>query len=634
MKQIDFSKFFAIFSTTAALLLLGSDPAAAQLGFNAVVDNIITSVNELPGMVSGVSYLLGLLLGARAVIKTKEHVENPNNVPMRTPIISALAGGAFITIPFVLNTMANTIDPTNASFDPAMDTLSGVSGVFSIISAITGFDTINTIFVNIIASLSDVPRLVSAIVYLSGLIVGTSAILKIKEHVEDANKAPLRTGVVRLLIAGALFSIPAIYNAMAESITPNFRLYGIIELFTGGMIVTNSIIDASAATSTNNANQILHNLLGSISGLPLFVSNLAYLLGLVLGVSGLFKIKEHVEDERTPLREGVIRLLVGGALFALPMILASMYHAVSGVGGFFDVTPGVSSAGCTASGTLGALICNVFQSTSAFPFFLTMIAYFFGTVIGGWAIMKFQEHVINPQQVPAWDPFSKMLVAGGLFSLPTVVSAVYNSVRGGITDYTNTGFNETIAAGGAGGLDVMLGRLMADAFVPMTTIINWFGLVAGFILVFIGISRLLKSSQEGARGPGGIGTIMTFVAGGMLISFSPMVSAFTTSLFLDSQVETIATLQYGTGAGGLSGTALANAHTVISAIIKFVLVLGLISIMRGIFIVRSVAEGSGQASMMAGLTHILGGALAVNLGPLINVVQTTLGLTSYGIVFS
>ena len=113
-----------------------------------------------------------------------------------------------------------------------------------------------------------------------------------------------------------------------------------------------------------------------------------------------------------------------------------------------------------------------------------------------------------------------------------------------------------------------------------------------------------------------------------------MVSAFTTSLFLDSQVETIATLQYGTGAGGLSGTALANAHTVISAIIKFVLVLGLISIMRGIFIVRSVAEGSGQASMMAGLTHILGGALAVNLGPLINVVQTTLGLTSYGIVFS
>ena len=37
--------------------------------------------------------------------------------------------------------------------------------------------------------------------------------------------------------------------------------------------------------------------------------------------------------------------------------------------------------------------------------------------------------------------------------------------------------------------------------------------------------------------------------------------------------------------------------------------------------------------MMSAITHLVGGALAVNLGPLLNAVQTTLGITDYGITF-
>jgi hypothetical protein len=61
---------------------------------------------------------------------------------------------------------------------------------------------------------------------------------------------------------------------------------------------------------------------------------------------------------------------------------------------------------------------------------------------------------------------------------------------------------------------------------------------------------------------------------------------------------------------------------------------GLISFLRGIYIIREVADGNQQASMMAGLTHIIGGALAVNLGPLINAVEQTLGITGFGINFT
>ena len=37
---------------------------------------------------------------------------------------------------------------------------------------------------------------------------------------------------------------------------------------------------------------------------------------------------------------------------------------------------------------------------------------------------------------------------------------------------------------------------------------------------------------------------------------------------------------------------------------------------------------------MAGLTHIIGGALAVNIGSVLNAVQFSLGLETFGIIFS
>jgi hypothetical protein len=41
------------------------------------------------------------------------------------------------------------------------------------------------------------------------------------------------------------------------------------------------------------------------------------------------KIKDHVENpSQTPLKDGAIRLLAGGALFAIPIISDAMFNTV------------------------------------------------------------------------------------------------------------------------------------------------------------------------------------------------------------------------------------------------------------------------------------------------------------------
>ena len=97
-----------------------------------------------------------------------------------------------------------------------------------------------------------------------------------------------------------------------------------------GMLATST--DANAA-AVNNFGSIAGNINTSISSLPGLVAALAYLFGVLLAVLGVLKIKDHVENPtQTPLKDGAIRLLAGGMLFAVPVLLEAMSETLDAGG--------------------------------------------------------------------------------------------------------------------------------------------------------------------------------------------------------------------------------------------------------------------------------------------------------------
>lgn len=97
-----------------------------------------------------------------------------------------------------------------------------------------------------------------------------------------------------------------------------------------GAAMTIGLVTASApAHAANNFSSIVANIVASISNLPGLISGMAYLFGVLLGVLGVLKIKDHVENPtQTPLKDGAIRLACGGALFALPILFESMFTTI------------------------------------------------------------------------------------------------------------------------------------------------------------------------------------------------------------------------------------------------------------------------------------------------------------------
>ncbi len=291
------------------------------------------------------------------------------------------------------------------------------------------------------------------------------------------------------------------------------------------------------------------------------------------------------------------------------------------------LVPGLAHAGPQ---TLGDVILRVADdSTLTIPAIFSGFSYMMGLIMGFTGIMKLKEHVENPNQVQFLDPIKRFIAGGMFFALPFVADVVRATIEGdGLqVNYINSGWNGTSSGTG---LDAMIVALMADVFIPLQWAFGAFGYIAGLALVIIGISRLLKTEQQGPQGPTGIGTVMTFIVAGCLFSINSIIGYISTTMFTDDVLNTNGALQYTAGLGGAAN----HVHAVISGIIAFSILIGWVSLIRGFFILRGVSEGNQQASMMAAITHLIGGVLAINLGSVIMAVQDTLGITAYGIVFS
>lgn len=521
---------------------------------------------------------------------------------------------------------------------------------------------VNDIGQSIVDSTAALPGLVAALAYLGGLVIGVTAIFKTVDHVNNPSQTPLSVPVIRFLIAGALFGLPIIAEAAWVTINGagpetdfdpitngNNSIIGTFSAFMG--------LATMASALGTNFNTILNEIMDSIDQIPGLVAAIGYMLGLVITVSALYKTRDHVENpSQVPLKDAVMRYITAGALFALPTVFEAMYETIAdtgmGVWGTITAVLGAvsflystdtTSVECLGAffglgSTLGGVICNSLVNSSALPVFLNGISYLLGLVMGVWGVLKIRDHVLEPTRVQLHEGISRLLAGGCFFSLPYLVTVLKSSflsvgLVGATLFMTTSTYNSSIGVGSCGAtnsLDEAMGCFMRDIMGPAHVTLNFFSFVAGMIFIMIGVSRLIKTSQEGARGPGGIGTLSTFVIGGLLLSASTILRAFSSSFFDSTITYSYANLQF---TGGMAASETQAAHNVISAVLQFLAVLGMISFVRGLFIMRDVAEGKGNASTMAGMTHLIGGALAVNMGPLLNAIQQTLGITAFGVSF-
>jgi len=283
------------------------------------------------------------------------------------------------------------------------------------------------------------------------------------------------------------------------------------------------------------------------------------------------------------------------------------------------------SSGTGAVSTVGDMLNSLTASWGTLPSLLTGVAYILGIMFTAQGIFMFKDHVDQPSQKPISAGIKRFLAGGMLFALPAMGKAVSGNLVGG--GGPMVGFTNVHSDPGIAGLDEMAIKFVGNVSGPATYMLIGFAYLGGMFLLITGIIRLTKTAQEGARGPTGLGTLMTFVSAGALFSMGQMIGLFSGTLFGTSTVSTYANISTDI----LPADDANIVAPIIESLMIFIMIVGFIAFIRGWFVLKAFADGSQQATLAQALTFLLGGTLAINLGDLVNALQQTVGVS--GITF-
>lgn len=101
--------------TSASLVtgLMASKDAEAN-SFTTISQTITSQIGGLPGFLTAIAYIMGVIFAVLGILKIKDHVENPSNVPLKEGAIRLAAGGALFVVPLVTEAMQNLLGTTGA----------------------------------------------------------------------------------------------------------------------------------------------------------------------------------------------------------------------------------------------------------------------------------------------------------------------------------------------------------------------------------------------------------------------------------------------------------------------------------------------------------------------------------------
>jgi len=86
---------------------------------------------------------------------------------------------------------------------------------------------------------------------------------------------------------------------------------------------------AMAATATT-FRDMSNNMVAASGGFQNLISTVCWIGGAGLGVAGIFKLKQHVDNPgQTPMKDGLVRIACGGGLLAFPFIQTAMQGSIS-----------------------------------------------------------------------------------------------------------------------------------------------------------------------------------------------------------------------------------------------------------------------------------------------------------------
>lgn len=275
-----------------------------------------------------------------------------------------------------------------------------------------------------------------------------------------------------------------------------------------------------------------------------------------------------------------------------------------------------------AQTSAGGVFCNVFKNIGGLPFFVSAIAYVSGGAIFIRGVFDLVKRSSDPN-TPLRNGLLGLLVGSAIFAMPFLVQWLHNSIYPNTPEYTNFGCKATasVAPGSPIPLDEMLANFVSNIYEPLVMLISALAVILGAFMIFYNMVKLSKFGTDG-KSQHLTPIIGSIVIGALLMAVGQTLDTSLTTLFGDKDIAQYSSIAYDPG-GSFDMTRFNRA---ISAVFAFLYIIGLMSFVRGFFIMKNALEGNGQQTKGQAFTHIIAGTLLVNMPGFLHVIEQSTGI--------
>jgi len=271
----------------------------------------------------------------------------------------------------------------------------------------------------------------------------------------------------------------------------------------------------------------------------------------------------------------------------------------------------VGAAASMVSGKMGALF-DLLEAVAAIA----------GIVFGLKALVQLKEHSDAPHQHKLSKPITSMVVSGCLLALPTFIIAMGDTFGLGGTDGIINVFSLSAGDGSASQASDLSGMFVAfsHSITAISKLVSIGAKLAGLLLM-MKVLFMLPQVEQGREMPSKV--IWTLISGVGLWAMPGMFDAITGTMGAISSTDHPNPLMSGYEAapGG------AGFDDAVKAILMFIQLLGIIAFVRGMLILKAIGENK-DGVMGRALTHIFGGAAAMNIYWAITMLGKTIGAST------
>lgn len=121
-------ELFLFLGSAAFMLFMGEAVAGSSPSLGNMASSVTGSFTSVAKLITAGSYLAGLAFAIGAIMKFKQHKDNPTQVPIGTPIALVFIAAALLFLPSILGVSGSTMFGGSGSVAGPSGSTPGVAG--------------------------------------------------------------------------------------------------------------------------------------------------------------------------------------------------------------------------------------------------------------------------------------------------------------------------------------------------------------------------------------------------------------------------------------------------------------------------------------------------------------------------